>query len=390
MYLTAFLHREKLFEITNRWLSNKLEPEDPLTLTRIITYDSFAAWEMLLFFMDTLLESITGANVNKKKLADKKEFKDFICNANIGDSDRVRQLVSEYRSMSEFFYVGSPFAGFIYYTDSHPIIGISRFKRVKRIAEKASRYASMYLHNQVQAKGKEIAKQTATSKNHYIDQISYDLLLKAEEQVMKRIRTDGISLPVEPMAIKDILGIKIIRNGIGESALEKAISAYPGAKIVEKETHTGRYNAVHYVVELKVDFDYIAKRFRTNTDGTEYRTRGLPKKGIQKDFKAFMKTGADTIQMDLISTSYEELVESEIGRSMHETRIFRQRQQQSYLGNLPINVEYIIEYLLAVGLSPATRIENIPIKIWGRYLPDTLSYRIRKLYNMSEYCLIGT
>ena len=390
MYLTAFLHREKLFEITNRWLSNRLEPEDPIILTKIITYDSFAAWEMLLFFMTTLLETIVGTPVHRKKISDKKEFKDFICNANISNSNRVRALISKYRNMSEFFYVGSPFAGYIYHTHSSPIIGISRFKRVKRIAEKASRYASMYLHNQVQIKGEEIAKQKATSEDHYIDQISYELLLKAEEQVMKRIRKQGLSLPVHPMAIKDILGIKVIRNGIGESALESAISDYPGAQIVEKETHTGRYSAVHYVVEIKANFEYIVNRFRDNENCIDYRMRGLPKKGLQKDFIEFMKTGAETLQIDVISTTYEELIESEIGRSMHETRIFKQRQQQNYLGNLPINVEYIIEYLFAVGLSPAVRIDDIPIKIWGRYLPDALSYRIRKLYNMSEYCLVET
>ena len=110
MYLTAFLHREKLFEITNRWLSNRLEPEDPIILTKIITYDSFAAWEMLLFFMTTLLEKTMGTTVYRKKLSDKKEFKNFICNANISNSNRVRALISKYRNMSEFFYVGSPFA----------------------------------------------------------------------------------------------------------------------------------------------------------------------------------------------------------------------------------------------------------------------------------------
>ena len=37
------MHRDELLEITNRWFSNKLEPDDPLRITRIITYDSFAA-----------------------------------------------------------------------------------------------------------------------------------------------------------------------------------------------------------------------------------------------------------------------------------------------------------------------------------------------------------
>ena len=66
---------------------------------------------------------------------------------------------------------------------------------------------------------------------------------------------------------------------------------------------------------------------------------------------------------DLILTTFEELIESEIGRSMHETRIFLQRQQQTYFVNIPTNVEYIIEYLLAIALIPVVSIEEIPIKI---------------------------
>ena len=51
-------------------------------------------------------------------------------------------------------------------------------------------------------------------------------------------------------------------------------------------------------------------------------------------------------------------------------------------------MEYIIEYLLAIALSPVVSIDEIPIKIWGRYLPESLSHNIRKLHNMSEYSLI--
>jgi hypothetical protein len=73
---------------------------------------------------------------------------------------------------------------------------------------------------------------------------------------------------------------------------------------------------------------------------------------------------------------------------MHETRIVRQRRLQDGCGNITTNIEYIIEFLLAVGMSPATRIDEIPIKIWGRYLPDTLSNEIRKLYQLPEYTIV--
>jgi hypothetical protein len=129
-------------------------------------------------------------------------------------------------------------------------------------------------------------------------------------------------------------------------------------------------------------------RFKNNENHNNFTQRGLPTDTLCEDFQEFIGTGAETVQLDLILTSFEELVESEIGRSMHESRIFEQRHQQIFHGNILINIEYIIEYLFAVGLSPAVTIDEIPIKIWGRYLPDILSFKIRELYHMPEYSLI--
>ncbi len=388
MYITAFLHRDKLYEITNRWLSDKLAVQDPLEISRIITYDSIAAWETLLAFADNLLASLSKNAIRRKKISDKKELKDLICNAPFHRSERTRTLISKYRQMSEFYYIGSPIAGYVYFDETSRLVGFNRFKRVKRIAEKASRYASIYLSKEVQSAAMQIAKRWTTA-NTAPQSPQLDQMLNAEEEVMRRIKQNGLVLPVQLMRIQDILGIKIIDSGFGESALESTIDGFPVAEIIEKEKHSGNYNAIHYIIELEVDFDLIIKRFIRDYSNADYSIRGLPQYGIEQDFIEFIKTGSDTLQLDLILTTFDELIESEIGRSMHETRIFKQRQQQEYLGNLPINVEYIIEYLLALGLSPEIEIDEIPIKIWGRYLPDSLSYRIRKLYGMPEYCLIG-
>jgi len=387
MYLTAFLHRDQLFEITNRWLSDRLLSTDPLAITRIITYDSFAAWEMLLVFIDSLLGCLHDGPIQPKKIADKKDFKDFICTPSLGCSERSKALISNYRRMSEFYYVGSPMAGYIYHDASSRVMAVSRFKRVKRIAEKASRYASLYLSKEVQTAAIGMPDET-TDMPPEDPGPSIDRMVRAETQVMQRLRASGVALPVRAMTIRDILGIKIIDTGFGEGRLEAAVSQHPGAQIIEKERHTGNYNAVHYVIDLDADFDRITRRFLQAPRKADYSRRGLPEDHIDQDFIGFLKTGANNIQLDLIFTTFEELIESEIGRSMHESRIFRQRQEQSDWGNIPTNVEYIIEYLMAVGLSPVVRIEEVPIKVWGRYLPDTLSYRIRKLYGMPEYSLI--
>jgi hypothetical protein len=387
MYISAFLHRKALFDITNRWLSDELRPDDPLQITKIIAYDSFSAWETLLLFTDRLLTHLADFPVDKKPITQKKDLKDFICKMNYGHPDRTRMLISQYMEMPEFYYVGSPIVGYIYHQSNHRMLSMSRFKRVKRIAEKASRYASLYIFRKVRAEANALLEKTDQPVPSS-EQIPNDILAEAEKIVMADIKQNGLRLPVETMKIKDVLGVKIIDTLCDEKELESALGACRGTKIVEKEVHSGNYNAVHYIVELKVDFTHLIRQFQSGKKINNLTRRGLPPEGLNEDFSEFVLTGAETVQVDLIFTSFEELIESEIGRSMHESRIFQQRQHNLTFGNIPINMEFIIEYLIAVGLSPAVQMSEIPIKLWGRYLPDTLSHAIRTLYEMPDYYMI--
>ncbi|MGE5311841.1 MAG: hypothetical protein ACM3MN_08875, partial [Nitrospirota bacterium] len=88
---------------------------------------------------------------------------------------------------------------------------------------------------------------------------------------------------------------------------------------------------------------------------------------------------------ELILSTFPDMVESELGNSLHEERIIVQRDNKIYKGYIPMNVEFIIEYLLAVGMSPRVSIDHLPIKLWGRYLPDTVLDEIRALYRVPGY-----
>jgi hypothetical protein len=88
--------------------------------------------------------------------------------------------------------------------------------------------------------------------------------------------------------------------------------------------------------------------------------------------------------MELILSTFADMVESELGNSLHEERIVAQRDTKVYRGYIPMNVEFLIEYLFAVGASPHIHIGRLPIKLWGRYLPDTVIDQIRALYKMPD------
>ena len=76
--------------------------------------------------------------------------------------------------------------------------------------------------------------------------------------------------------------------------------------------------------------------------------------------------------MEIILTSYDELMESEFGRSIHELRILRLRERQAYNGHIAHNAGYLIEYLLALASAPVIDVPELPVKMYGRYLPETI------------------
>lgn len=386
MYISAFLHRRELFEITTRWLSDQLHSEDGLQITRILTYDSFIAWHTLVDFVETLTRRLAPVRVCRLPLHRKRDLKDFITTEPPATA-RIAGLIASYRRLPEFFYVGSPMVGYLFHEPAGRPLAICRFKRVRRIAEKASRYAALHMYERVRRQTEALV-QNAGGILSPDGSPPPDLLAKAERRINLHIRRSGLDLPVAPMTIRDVVGAKIVDRGFGTTGLEAAIATLPQADILEKETHRGDYNATHYTVRLCIDPARLVAAFDASPHQATCRRHGLPGNLGTPDFEAFVGDGAKNLSLDLILTTPAELIESEIGRSMHETRILRQRQKNTVFGDIPMNIEFIIEYLLAVGLSPVVTIEEIPIKIWGRYLPDTLSACIQRLNGVPELSFV--
>ena len=89
---------------------------------------------------------------------------------------------------------------------------------------------------------------------------------------------------------------------------------------------------MHYTIGLQIEPDPIIAAFAVSPHRQTCRRRGLASGDGTSDFETFLHNGAPELSLDLILTTYEELLESEIGRSMHEARIFRQRQEESLCG----------------------------------------------------------
>jgi hypothetical protein len=91
---------------------------------------------------------------------------------------------------------------------------------------------------------------------------------------------------------------------------------------------------------------------------------------------------------EIILSTYQEMLESEIGRCIHEDRIIEQRLRQQYRGPLARNIQCLMEYLFTFPSSPSPcqcELGGLPIKLWNRYLPDYFDEVLKQLFHIPTF-----
>ncbi len=390
MYLTSFIHREDLFNITERWLCGRLEPDDGLRITQILICDGFVLGEALETISNLLLGIIYGGPFQKKSIHFKGELRDAICFSTQDIIPRVNELIHHYKSNPDFFYREAPVNGVICLGKKRHLLGFYRIKRPRRIAEKANRYIENWIFRVVQDRAHKMAEERARKLGIPIEKLltpkkeMASEFTNAEGIIAERFKEGRMELDRSALTIHDVGGIKIFGDNERLSRLEKTLADHPSIKIVDKEKYLGNYQANNLTIEIPWDKEHICRRYMDSRAWGKYLNRGIPEEELKKGLELLLEGTKPTINIELILSSLPGLVESELGNSIHEERIIAQRNSKVYKGYIPMNVEFLIEYLFAVGLSPQISIESLPIKLWGRYLPDTISSHIRELYHMPE------
>ena len=139
------------------------------------------------------------------------------------------------------------------------------------------------------------------------------------------------------------------------------------------------YRGTHLQVDLGLqEPGAIVKRMR-DVDWGFAVERGLSSEQLEDEFRSYVMTGARDFRVEVILTTFEDLMESEFGHSIHEARIVEQRGHANYTGRIAQNASYIIEYLLQMAISPTIQVGPVPFKMWGRYLRDTVSQAVARL-----------
>lgn len=388
MYLTSFIHRECLFQMAGRWFCNRLFPEDGLHLTQSLICDGYVLSETLESATRLLLGLIYDFPFSMKRICFKGALREMLCADERGNTERVKELIRLYREEPDFYYKDAPVNGVACLDSKGRLHGIYRVKRPRRIAEKANRYVANWIFKIVQGKAREMADQRAQRSGITLESLFTSEtemvreFIEAEQAIAGMFRQGQIDLDKMAMTINDVGGVKIIADENRLSKLEERLADHPFIKVIGTEAYQGNFQAKSFILEMPWNREHVCHSFGASRAWERYRHRGFSKEVLQKGIEPFLDEAEPTLRFELILSTFSAMVESEMGISIHEERIMAQRENKTYKGYIPMNVEFLIEYLLAVGLSPTTHIERLPIKLWGRYLPDTISYHIRQLYRL--------
>lgn len=390
MYLTGLMHRADLFDIGMRWFNDDLREDDGRRLTEIFLYESVATGPTVQDHMLSFFQRLYGVGLSVERFRLKNLFRERLIQSIPQQTPRMKALATRYMESPEEFFPRMPVDAVVLFAPGQRLVSISRIKRPARVAEKAAFRMADALADLIRGEAELYASDRAVSRGLPLhDLISTEQEMRedfvdAERRVAAGFRTGEIHIGQPELAINDVLGFKIIGDPDELVYAEQMLAEEPFARIVEREVHLGHYNATNLQVDIELPPVSELVRNARDVDWSIAAQRGLDPEEARRNFPEFLETGARTVRTEVILTTFPELMESELGRSLHELRILRLRERQSYSGQIAENARYLIEYLLQVAYAPTVRVPELPIKMWGRYLPETLLTAVRSLYGIES------
>jgi hypothetical protein len=387
VYLSSLIHRDRLFDIACRWLSDRVDPGDGRTLTETFVFEQTITAPSVRALVSDLARVIRPGPLLLRGVTTKDAVRDAIAAAVTNPCPRVRELVERYRAQPEEFFPRTPVHMSLITDDSSRLVGMVRRKRIRRIADKVSRRVADQLASEIDRTARLLAGQRAqlagvplremVSSRSEMDED----FTAAERLVADRIRVGTLTLDPHQQEVDDLIGVKLLVEPDDIARLEKVLDYREGTSTFHREVHEGPYGGTHYLVDLELPpMEAMVERLR-KVDWSFATGRGVSVHELERDAFDYLTSGSRTFRLELILTSLDDLVESEFGSSIHEVRILEQRDRASYSGRIALNASWIIEYMLHLAISPSVTVRELPIKIWGRYLRDTLSHAIACLSN---------
>ena len=390
----GYIHRNELEDLFWRWLHNRVKPDDPERVTKLIHFNNIYASRYLSLWSKQLFTELAGQTTTEVPIKTKAELKDALVSYPHYHNAHIDELVQNYLNNRELFYIETPIHAKLYFAGEgaqHRLIGTQRVKRARRLAEKASRRIVDMIFNAIKMRAEDYAdmrakqfgiqrSQLLTSETEMIHEFE-----RAESRIVEDLR-DGVNFPrITAPPINDVVGLKVIIEPGQENKLYDFIESRTRSDIFEIEPHHKKnYNATNLVIRARPNKELLVRDPIDPKLVRAMRARGLWNGDIQKDFENFVYTGEPDVYLEIIYSSFGDLLESEIGDSMHETRISNQRAKEEYTGHLARNIEYLVQYIFAFASFPSAHLDECAIKVWAHYLPDYFNEVMKRLYRIED------
>ena len=389
MHLTSITHRKELFDLATRWFADCPHRGDGRFLTQVTTYENLISAPVVRDLLTGIKQAVHPGPVSLTRLRSKDELREAIVRACKDPSPREAELFGHYLAHPEDYFPGTPSDVILGIREDGSILGMARIKRLRRIAEKCSRRVADRLAGAIAERARSLAQQRAATYGIPLAQLlsSKDEMAQdyhEAEAIVSRTFRDGILVfKPEDLRIDDGIGLKFVGTLEELKAMEQTILSHPSVVAVEREEHRGKYNDTNLLVDLILPAPGTLVDLAQDWDWSRHTGKGLSAEELRAGFPDFVETGERTFRAEVILTTHADLVESEFGSCIHEARILDQRNGMTYSGRIASNASFLIEYMLMLALSPTLEVMDLPVKMWGRYLPDVYSLAVWKLFGIT-------
>jgi len=389
--ITSYLHRDRLRNLIRRWMYNDLDPADIDDITHLVYFNNAYISRYLPVFSRQVFSRIYDGPFDISRARLKSDLKDVIVAGIPYHTPRVEAMVAAYRQNPGDFYRETPFHGSLYFQggpEASRYIGASRIKRVRRLAEKSARRIIDWIYGNIRQRADRLAQDRARRLGIQFEALltppedMVEEFINSEQRLLEDLK-NGRPITVDPpLIIHDVAGVKVIVEDDHRDRFLDRMNQVEDCELIEVEPHIGRYNAVNLIVKYRPNREALTLPPLGERLNHLMQARNVTPEETHRRFREFVFSGEEHVHVEVIVCSYPEMLESEIGRCMHEDRIVRQRLEQQYRGQLARNIEFLTRYLFALPASRRTHLAALPIRLWNRYLPDYFDEVLQELFEI--------
>jgi hypothetical protein len=390
--ISSFLHRDELNDIILRWMYDEAQPADAELITRLVHFNHVYVSRYLDLFSRTIFRELHHKEFRCRPFHHKGELKDVLVATPPYRNSRIDELINDYHRNPGRFYRETPSYGtlFIYNHDGiTEYVGSNRIKRVRRLAEKAARRIIDRIFVMIKMHAESLADERARILGVPREGLltapadMTEEFLHAENQLLDDLREKRPMVDIgEKLLINDVAGVKVILEKSEQERLMTLLGRLPNCEIAEEERHAGRYNATNLILRYRPPREEILSLPLGQGLLGIMQKRGHSPYEARQSFVNFVRFGEEDVFLEIILSTYQEVLESEIGNCMHEDRIIEQRLCQQYRGPLARNIQCLMEYLFVFPTSGKRELGELPIRLWDRYLPDYFDEILKQLFHI--------